>query len=54
MVDKKQEPWYDSKTSAYGQKTVRLSIFELNDSIYFIFGNIFCGLLIQNIEYVLL
>ena len=25
------------------QKTVRLSIFELNESIYFIFSNIFCG-----------
>ena len=33
--------------------TVWLSIFELNESIYFIFSNIFCGESIQNIEDVL-
>ena len=49
MVDIKQEPWYDSKPSADGKKNVRLSIFELNDSIYFIFSNIFCGVSIKNL-----
>ena len=54
MVDNKQEPWYDSKTSVDDlKKTVQLSIFEFNDSISFIFSNIFCGVLIQNIEDVL-
>ena len=43
MIDNKQEPWYDSKSSADGLKTIHLLIFELNDSIYFIFSNIFCG-----------
>ena len=51
MVDNKQEPLYFSKHSADGkEKIFRISIFELNDSISFIFSNIFCGVSIQNIE----
>ena len=53
MVDNKQEPWYDSKPSADGKKTVWISIFEVNASIYFICSNIFCGVLIKSIEDVL-
>ena len=36
------------------KKTDQLSTFELSDSIYFIFGNIFFGVLTHNIEDVLL
>ena len=53
MVDNKQEPCYDRKHSAYGLKTVQLLIFELSDSIYFIFNNIFSGVFIKNLEDVL-
>ena len=53
MVDNKQELWYDSKPSAGGKKKVQFSIFELIDSIYFFFSNIFCGVSIQNIEDIL-
>ena len=53
MVDNKQEPYYDSKISAYGKEKVQLSISGLKDFISIIFINIFCLLPIQNIEDVL-
>ena len=34
MVDNNQEPWYDSKPSTDDKKSARLSICELNDSIF--------------------
>ena len=45
MVDTKQEPFHVSKTSAVGRKTVRLSIFELNDTSSFILYIFFMGYL---------
>ena len=43
IVDNEEEPWYYSRPSGDYFKTVWLSIFKLNDSIYFIFGD-FWGL----------
>ena len=58
LADNKQEPWYGSevkvlpKPSADGKIFFKFDI-ELNKWVSFIFSNILCEVLIQNIEHIL-